>query len=55
MPDYMKVQIEKINIELKKYIQSLNTPESLRQAMDYSLQAGAKNSSIINIFNFICF
>lgn len=51
MPDYMKVQIEKINIELKKYIQSLNTPESLRQAMDYSLQAGGKRIRPLLIFS----
>lgn len=51
IPDYMKDQIETINTQLKDYIQSLQTPETLRNAMDYSLQAGGKRIRPLLIFS----
>ncbi|MDQ0213821.1 geranylgeranyl diphosphate synthase type II [Oikeobacillus pervagus] len=47
---FMKEYNEQLQNELKNYISTLNAPEILKSAMDYSLQAGGKRIRPILLF-----
>jgi geranylgeranyl diphosphate synthase, type II len=50
-PDHLANYLETVNKELKIMIQRLKTPETLKNAMDYSLQAGGKRIRPMLIFS----
>jgi geranylgeranyl diphosphate synthase, type II len=51
LPEHMNKQIQTLNDELTQYIQRLEAPEILKNAMDYSLQAGGKRIRPLLIFS----
>lgn len=50
-PSYMSQYVELINQELKIMIQDLSAPKTLKDAMEYSLQAGGKRIRPLLIFS----